>query len=289
MIETITRIREAHDAKRHLPGDQRAGCAACETLDELEAAARSTVTDELGELVSALATAQGAFTAPKRSRTADAGTYRYTYADLSDVLAAVTPALSANGIALTQDARVDLERKTITLTTTLRRGAAELRFGPFELPIARTDAQGIGSAETYARRYQLSTALGIAAEDDDDGRRSASTPAAAGPKATAAVMKRLHALAASRGVTHKEMTDWAGRHLGIETLAELTRDGAAAMEASLRDLPEVDAAATVKGASSSPGGRASSQGAERAGGGSDDATLGRGDGAGALPPSGAGA
>jgi len=229
--------------------------------------------EDLAELVSALAAAQAAFAVPKRSRNVNTGTYQYAYADLSDVLAAVVPALTANGIALGQDARVDLERKTITITTTLRRRSALLTFGPLELPIARVDVQGIGSAETYGRRYQLSTALGVAAGEDDDGA-SASRPAAKPERASAATMKRLHALAKRKGVSHEAMRDWAGKHLGIETLAELTPAGAADMESSLAELPDAphDAGATVD------------DGAERAGGGSDGATLGRVGSAGAPAP-----
>jgi len=43
------------------------------------------------------------------------------------------------------------------------------------LPALKQDAQGYGSALTYARRYSLMTALGIAPEDDDGHAASAAT------------------------------------------------------------------------------------------------------------------
>jgi hypothetical protein len=52
----------------------------------------------------------------------------------------------------------------------------ELSFGKLFVPCTKQDAQGYGSAITYARRYQLQTALGIAPEDDDGNAASASAP-----------------------------------------------------------------------------------------------------------------
>jgi len=42
-------------------------------------------------------------------------------------------------------------------------------------PVSRADAQGFGSAITYARRYQLSAFLALAADDDDDGNAASAT------------------------------------------------------------------------------------------------------------------
>ncbi len=39
--------------------------------------------------------------------------------------------------------------------------------GPLHVPAAKNDPQGYGSALTYARRYSLMAACGIAPEDDD--------------------------------------------------------------------------------------------------------------------------
>lgn len=201
----------------------------------------------LAELVTELAAAQAEFLAVKKSRTANVTTrtgpsYSYRYASLDDILAATRPALAKHGIALTQD--VTNEPGAVHLTTVLRRGTAELRFGPFTLP-ADGGAQAIGSALTYARRYQLAAALAIAAEEDDDGATASPTEdiraeQKAATKASETQMKRLHALAAAKGVTHEQMRDWAGRHLGIETLTELTKVGAVEMEKSLKELPDVE-------------------------------------------------
>jgi type II secretory pathway component GspD/PulD (secretin) len=43
-----------------------------------------------------------------------------------------------------------------------------LQSDPFTLRATKNDAQGTGSAVTYARRYSLSSILGVAWDDDDD-------------------------------------------------------------------------------------------------------------------------
>jgi len=44
------------------------------------------------------------------------------------------------------------------------------------LPVSKVDAQGYGSALTYARRYSLSAATGVAPEDDDGNAATVAKP-----------------------------------------------------------------------------------------------------------------
>lgn len=44
------------------------------------------------------------------------------------------------------------------------------------MPVKKNDAQGYGSAETYARRYSLSAAFGISSDVDDDGSAASQGP-----------------------------------------------------------------------------------------------------------------
>jgi hypothetical protein len=48
--------------------------------------------------------------------------------------------------------------------------------GKLHVPAVKHDAQGYGSALTYARRYSLMAACGIAPEDDDGQATSKKTP-----------------------------------------------------------------------------------------------------------------
>ena len=92
--------------------------------------------------------------------------FRSKYADLGACIEAVDDALLANGIALTQETSEDATGVTVE-TVLLHESGESLRFGKLHVPAAKQDPQGYGSALTYARRYSLMTACGIAPEDDD--------------------------------------------------------------------------------------------------------------------------
>ena len=99
--------------------------------------------------------------------------FKSRYADLSACVEAVVEALNDNGIALTQHTH-HAEGGVCVETILIHESGEELSFGKLFLPCTKQDAQGYGSAITYARRYQLQTALGIAPEDDDGNAASAS-------------------------------------------------------------------------------------------------------------------
>jgi hypothetical protein len=97
------------------------------------------------------------------------------------VWAAARPALSKHGLAVTQT--LDENRPDtppcVRLITTLMHASGEWIAGTMEMPVQQQNAQGFGSAITYARRYALAAILGIAADDDDgEGavQRTTSTP-----------------------------------------------------------------------------------------------------------------
>lgn len=118
--------------------------------------------------------------------------FRSRYADLAACLDAVDqPCLDA-GIVVYQETFEDATG--VTVETVFLHGSGEsLRCGKLHVPAAKQDPQGYGSALSYARRYSLMTACGIAAEDDDGNAASKphqpTQPAAKqddSPKATAA-------------------------------------------------------------------------------------------------------
>ena len=134
--------------------------------------------ENIGELVTALAKAQGEFSAAVKD--SDNPYYNSKYADLSAVINAVRPALSKHGIALIQTSEADLERQTASVTTSLHLGE-EWISNTAEAPATgkgkkapddpsaptRFDVQTIGAAWTYLRRYTLQGLVGVPAEDDD--------------------------------------------------------------------------------------------------------------------------
>jgi hypothetical protein len=88
------------------------------------------------------------------------------YADLSACLEAVEDALTDAGIWLYQETSECQSGVTVE-TVFLHASGESLRCGKLHVPAIKMDPQGYGSALTYARRYSLMTACGIAAEDDD--------------------------------------------------------------------------------------------------------------------------
>lgn len=88
------------------------------------------------------------------------------YADLAACMEAVTDALNNNGLALVQHTHECTDGVTVE-TVFLHESGESYSTGKLHVPANKKDAQGYGSALTYARRYSLMTACGIAPEDDD--------------------------------------------------------------------------------------------------------------------------
>jgi len=93
------------------------------------------------------------------------------FASLKSVIDAVKPALNANGIAFVQKS-VPMDHG-IAVETVFYGHGEELSTGPVPVPIDRENAHGFGSALTYAKRYSLAMACGVASDSDDDGNAAA--------------------------------------------------------------------------------------------------------------------
>ena len=92
--------------------------------------------------------------------------FRSRYADLSACVEAVIDALNSNGIGLIQQTH-ECENGVKVSTVLVHESGEQMSFGILHVPASKQDAQGYGSALTYARRYSLMAACGIAPEDDD--------------------------------------------------------------------------------------------------------------------------
>lgn len=97
--------------------------------------------------------------------------FRSKYVDLSGCVEAVIDALNAAGIALLQNTH-ESDDGVIVETIFLHESGETLSCGKLHVPASKKDAQGYGSALTYARRYSLMAACGIAPEDDDGNAAS---------------------------------------------------------------------------------------------------------------------
>jgi hypothetical protein len=111
--------------------------------------------------------------------------FKSRYADLAACVEAVIQGLNDNGIALIQK-NYDCNDGVMVETVFLHESGEMLECGVLHVPAAKQDPQGFGSALTYARRYSLMAACGIAPEDDD-GNAGSKPP----PKVTDATVNAL--------------------------------------------------------------------------------------------------
>jgi hypothetical protein len=101
--------------------------------------------------------------------------FRSKYASLDACVEAVIDALNNNGIFLMQYTH-PCEDGIIVETMFIHESGEHMSGGRLHVPASKQDPQGYGSALTYARRYSLQAACGIAPEDDDGNAASKSKP-----------------------------------------------------------------------------------------------------------------
>lgn len=119
------------------------------------------------KIAAALVKAQKAFAPALKTNTNPH--FRSKYVALDGCIEAVIDALNANGIFLSQPTRECADGVTVE-TIFIHESGETYNAGVLHVPATKHDAQGYGSALTYARRYSLMAACGIAPEDDDGNR-----------------------------------------------------------------------------------------------------------------------
>ena len=91
--------------------------------------------------------------------------FKSKYADLAELLNTVRPVFSGHGLAIVQmPSFVD---GVASVETLISHSSGEWISSICSAPVSKQDAQGVGSAITYLRRYSLAAMCGIAQEDDD--------------------------------------------------------------------------------------------------------------------------
>jgi len=115
------------------------------------------------DLFAALAKAHGEI--ENASKNAANPHFRSKYADLAECLNTARPVLSAHGLTITQFPAFD--GAMVHVTSTLAHSGGGYITSTVSCVPAKTDAQGVGAAITYLRRYGYAAIAGIAQEDDD--------------------------------------------------------------------------------------------------------------------------
>lgn len=149
--------------------------------------------DSLTKLAEALALAQAEIEGARKD--SNNPHFRSKYADLGAVWDACRVPLTKHGLSVVQFPRSS--DGCVEVETILMHKSGEWMSDALRLPVSKQDAQGYGSAMTYARRYSLMAVAGIAPEDDDGNAAVAgSAPAklvtkTAPPRANVATEDRL--------------------------------------------------------------------------------------------------
>lgn len=150
--------------------------------------------------------------------------FKSRYVGLDGCIEAVIDALNSNGIALLQPTHMDETGVTVE-TVFLHESGEILSGGKLHVPAAKQDPQGYGSALTYARRYSLMAACGIAPEDDDGNAasRPAPKPAAMPLFVSGAQAENLAKLASEVEADLPALFDWISAKAGreVNTFAEI--------------------------------------------------------------------
>ena len=156
------------------------------------------------EIAAALVKAQKGFGPALKTSTNPA--FRSKYASLENCIEAVIDSLNDNGIMLMQPTHL-CEDGVIIETLFLHESGEQLSAGRLHVPATKHDAQCYGSALSYARRYSLLAACGIAAEDDDGNNASKQMPARAAPAPSKTVPAPAQEAKAPTSIEGKD-TDW---------------------------------------------------------------------------------
>lgn len=166
--------------------------------------------------------------------------FRSKYVALDGCIEAVIDSLNSNGIALLQPTH-ECESGVTVETIFLHESGESLSGGRLHVPAAKQDAQGYGSALTYARRYSLMAACGIAPEDDDGN--AASKPATQQAPITTLTrpqQEEIAALVAETGSDLGALMDWISKGAGHEckTLSQVPANAYAPVMKRLKEKKE---------------------------------------------------
>lgn len=120
--------------------------------------------ESIDQIATAMAKAQAAMVPAEKANTNPV--FRSKYADLSAFWEAARKPLSDNGLAVWQDVTTN-EMGACVVTRVTHTSGQWMEFGPLCVPAGKRDAQGVGSAITYGRRYAFAATCGLVSDDDD--------------------------------------------------------------------------------------------------------------------------
>jgi len=150
---------------------------------------------EINEIASALSKAQAEMTGAKKA--ANNPFFKSKYSDLSEVMAAISTPFAEHDLSFVQGA--EFTEGNISVKTRIMHSSGQWIESDTVLPPTKNDAQGYGSAITYAKRYGLQALAGVPSVDDDGNAAVAHTTKKAAYKPSQADKEQVKII----GVAHQ--------------------------------------------------------------------------------------
>jgi hypothetical protein len=185
--------------------------------------------EQINEIAKAMALAQGELKDPELD--AKNPFFNSWYATLGSVVRTLRPIIAKHGLSYMQSTEQAGE-KWILKTTVMHTSGQYIAFD-YPIHTSKSDAQGFGMGLSYARRYSIKAAFGLADDDNDGNETPQPQPKQQAPKATTskavlgpseAQLKRLHAIASNNQWNPIEVKQMIFEKYGIESSKDLNRD-----------------------------------------------------------------
>lgn len=155
--------------------------------------------ETITEIARALAKFQSEVSDPNRTK--ENAFLKSKYVTLDSLLQAVRPVLANNGLSFLQVPFTGAD--VVSVTTMLLHESGEwFESDPLTLPLMKKDPQGVGSVVTYARRYSLSSILGVAWDEDDDAQSNNET------ELTRQVLHEVTELVKAKGIQNETVASY---------------------------------------------------------------------------------
>lgn len=173
---------------------------------------------EVDKIFAAVVALQSEINNPKKSKQG----HGYKYAELAQIIELSREPLATNGLAVAQYCTA-IDGQSYLVTQMIHSSGQWLRgYYPLEKAGMRAvnDAQQMGAAMTYARRYNLAAMLGVAQEDDDAAslgnqrQQQRNSPPQVAPQQSKQPLDTLE------GQTLNAVAQWLSEGLTVEHVAE---------------------------------------------------------------------
>ena len=119
--------------------------------------------EQINELAAALCKAQGQMVGAAKA--ADNPFFKSRYSDLASVMEAIRKPFADNGLSFIQAPAFSDGR--VAITTRIMHSSGQWIESTLDVPVAKNDAQAVGSAISYGKRYALQSMAGVPSIDDD--------------------------------------------------------------------------------------------------------------------------